>query len=79
MAKVLDQDAQRGVFDRIVLVAPPKTLGALRATLKPRTRKMVIAAVGKDLTHVPVQGLTEHLRDVVPLNPRVPPRGTPGR
>ena len=76
MAKVLDQAAERGVFDRLVLVAPPKTLGALRAALKPRTRKMVIAEVGKDLTHVPVRGLAEHLRDVVPLNPS---RGTPGR
>ena len=79
MAKVLDEAAERGAFDRLVLVAPPKTLGALRAALKPRTRKMVIAEVGKDLTHVPVRGLTEHLRDVVPLNPRVPSRGTPGR
>ena len=72
MAKVLDQAAERGVFDRLVLVAPPKTLGALRAALKPRTRKMVIAELGKDLTHVPVRGLMEHLRDVVPLNPKEP-------
>ena len=79
MAKVLDEAAERGAFDRLVLVAPPKTLGALRAALKPRTRKMVIAEVGKDLTHVPVQGLTGHLRDVVPLNPRVSSRGTRGR
>ncbi len=33
IARLLEEEAQKGSFDRLVVVAPPKTLGELRRTL----------------------------------------------
>ncbi len=66
MARILNKAAGRR-FDRLVLVAPPETLGVLRAALSPRTRDMVIAEVGKDLTSVRLQDLPARLHDVMNL------------
>ncbi len=67
MAQVLDAAAQARTFDRLILVAPPKTLGALRQALKTRTRDMVTGEVGKDLTHVPLHRLAGYLQGVLAL------------
>ena len=50
-----------------MLVAPPEILGVLRAELDDATRKRITAELAKDLTHEPVHGLPERLRDVVNL------------
>lgn len=55
MAGVLNAAAHRRAFDRLVLVAPPEPLGALRAHLDPAVRRRVAKEIGKDLTN-----LTEH-------------------
>ncbi|MBT3360942.1 MAG: host attachment protein [Rhodospirillales bacterium] len=55
MAKILNEAAHRNDFDRLVLVAPPEPLGALRAKLTPTARGRVVQEIGKDLT-----GLSEH-------------------
>lgn len=39
-------------LDRLVLVAPPKVLGDLRAALDPRIARRVVAQLPKDLTHL---------------------------
>ncbi len=65
IAQKLDEDAAGGRFDRLVLVAPPATLGRIRAALKPATRKRVEGEINKDLTHVPVDQLAGHLADVI--------------
>lgn len=54
-------------FDRIVLVAPAKTLGDLRAALSPGLRAVVHAEVDKDLIKTPVNEITAHLSGVVGL------------
>lgn len=64
-AAVLDQAAAEGAFDRLVLVAPPKMLGALRGALKNGARDRIAGELGKDLTHVPVQDLAGHLGGVM--------------
>jgi protein required for attachment to host cells len=67
MANILNKAAERRKFSRLVLVALPEILGVLRARLNPRTRKMITAEVGKDLTHVRVHDLPQRLHDVVNL------------
>jgi protein required for attachment to host cells len=67
VAKKMDADAARKRFDRLVLVAPPVTLGNIRAALKPATRKLVAAEINKDLTHLPVDKLEPHLAGVMPV------------
>ncbi len=67
MAKLLDEAGARGNFDRLVLVAPPRTLGDLRAALAETTRARVIAEIHKDLTHESIGALTEHLGETLTL------------
>lgn len=52
MAGVLNAAARRRAFDRLVVVAPPEPLGALRAKLEPTVRRRLVKEVGKDLTGV---------------------------
>jgi len=65
MAKVLDAAAANKVFDRLVLVAPPATLGDLRMELGEATRRMVTAELAKDLTRHAEQELPQHLGAVL--------------
>jgi protein required for attachment to host cells len=67
MAALLDAAAGRGAFDRLVLVAPPRTLGDLRAALGAKARTKIHAEIDKDLTHVALHDLPDYLADVVAL------------
>jgi protein required for attachment to host cells len=67
MAALLNAAAERNAFDRLVLVAPPRTLGDLRAALGAKSRALVHAEIDKDLTHVAIHELPKHLADVVAL------------
>ncbi len=67
MAKVLDKAAGNGAFDRLVLVAPPQTLGELRSALDKKTRARITAESAKDLTNLSIHELPEHLSEVVRL------------
>jgi protein required for attachment to host cells len=61
MAKMLNEAAHRNAYDRLVLVAPPEPLGALRAKLDATTRGLVVKEIGKDLTGVPAHDLPKRL------------------
>ncbi|HKP23206.1 MAG TPA: host attachment protein [Dongiaceae bacterium] len=65
MAKVLDAAAANKAFDRLILIAPPATLGDLRTELGDATRKLVSAELAKDLTRHAEQELPQHLSDVL--------------
>jgi len=65
MAKVLDAAAASRSFDRLILVAPPATLGDLRMELGDATRKLVTAELAKDLTRHAEQELPQHLGAVL--------------
>ena len=65
IARKLDAEAARGSFEKLVLVAPPQTLGEIRAALKPATAKRLAAEIDKDLTHVPIPELASHLKGVI--------------
>lgn len=67
MAEVLHKAAAGGAFERLVLVAPPKTLGALRKELNADTRARVTEEVSKDLTHLGVDEIAEHLAGIMIL------------
>jgi protein required for attachment to host cells len=67
MAAMLNQQARDKAFERLVLVAPPEILGVLRAELDDATRKLITGELAKDLTHEPIHGLPERLREVVNL------------
>ena len=54
LSDILYRLAGRGAFDKLVLVAPPKTLGALRDGLHKEVRAHVVAEVDKDMTNHPV-------------------------
>jgi len=65
LAEMLDDAAKHGRYDRLVIVAPPRALGQLRAMLSDRVRAKVSGELDKDLTHVPTGELTRHLEPVL--------------
>ncbi|MDD2875922.1 MAG: host attachment family protein [Acidiphilium sp.] len=50
-----------GAAKHIVLVAPPKSLGILRASLAPATRAAIAAEIPKDLAHLSIVEIERHL------------------
>ncbi|KAB2919822.1 MAG: host attachment protein [Hyphomicrobiaceae bacterium] len=60
MADALKQQS----YDRLVIVAPPVTLGDLRAALSEQVLAKVVAEVAKDLTKTPDAQLAGHLKGV---------------
>jgi len=52
----------RGDFARLVLIAPPKVLGRLRAAMTPQLAEAVIGEIVKDLAHREVEVVEQHLR-----------------
>lgn len=57
LAGFLYARAHKGAFDALVLVAPPKVLGALRSSLHQEVAGRVVAEIAKDLTNHPVSKL----------------------
>lgn len=52
-------------FDALVLVAPPRMLGDLRAALGQRAAARVVREIGKDLTRTPVARRTAYLLEAL--------------
>ncbi len=67
MAELLESAAMQNAYDRLVLVAPPQALGDLRAELGSHAQKKVTGELDKDLTHVALHDLSQHLREFVQL------------
>jgi protein required for attachment to host cells len=65
MAEVLSKFSAAKAYDQLVLVAPPKTLGALRKALPATVLAKIKGELGKDLTHVSLHDLPAHLDEVV--------------
>jgi protein required for attachment to host cells len=65
MAQVLERAEQAGAYDRLILVAPPKTLGDLRGALADPVRKKVTGEIGKDLTPMALGEMPAHLEAVL--------------
>lgn len=65
IARVLDAAAESRSFDRLIVVAPPATLGDLRRELGEQTLKLLHAELPKDLTRHSEDELPEHLGEVL--------------
>lgn len=65
VADVLEKARARDAFDRLVLVAPPKTLGELRQELSKATHERVHGELNKDLTHMEPKELEKPLGEVM--------------
>ncbi len=65
MADMLTEAAGKKQFDRLVLVAPPAFLGAMRAKLGAAAQDLISGELAKDLTHVSLHDLPGHLEDTL--------------
>jgi protein required for attachment to host cells len=65
VAELLQDGLNRGAYDRLVLVAPPQALGDLRGQLGKAVQAKVSGELGKDLTHLPVHELPQHIGAVL--------------
>lgn len=65
VAAILDHAAADGVFDEIVLVAPPAVLGELRASLGENAAKRVIAEIPKTLTNHPIEKIEAIVKEAL--------------
>lgn len=64
IAQRLDRAALDGAFDRLILIAPPATLGDLRSALDGKTRQKVVGEIAKDLTQLSDRDIEGHLDGV---------------
>lgn len=67
IAKLLDAARLRKAFQHLILVAPPETLGELRASLDKQTQALVSGEVAKDLTRHPIDDLPSHLGGLIKI------------
>ncbi|HVY12008.1 MAG TPA: host attachment protein, partial [Alphaproteobacteria bacterium] len=65
LAERLGKAAANESFERLVLAAPPKMLGELKASLSGPVAARLLATLDKDLTHCPHEELLTHLKDVI--------------
>jgi len=65
LAAYVEERLAENAFSRLVLVAPPVTLGDLRTALSKAVRERVSAELDKDLTNTPVEELPKHLATVM--------------
>jgi protein required for attachment to host cells len=61
-AEMLEHRALRNDFEALVVVAPPRTLGALRKHYHKEVEKRLVGEVAKDLTNVPVEEIERILQ-----------------
>jgi protein required for attachment to host cells len=64
---MLDERLAEKAYDRLVIVAPPKALGDLRAALSEQVKPHVYAELDKDLVKTPTAELPQHLGAVMPI------------
>lgn len=57
----LQSEWSKGAFDRIVVAAGPKMLGALRKAMPKGLAQNITAEVDKDLSNIPAHDLARHL------------------
>ncbi|WP_137703011.1 baeRF12 domain-containing protein [Marimonas lutisalis] len=55
----------KGGYDRLVVAAPPKMLGALRDSLPAPLKSALLADMDKDLTNIPEADLAAHFEEVL--------------
>ncbi len=66
VAAAMRDASAEGEVERFVLVAEPRTLGALRDQLPEHVRARVVAELDKDHTETPLDRLVEQVRPLLP-------------
>ena len=66
VAEAMRDALAEGEVERFLLVAEPRTLGALRAALPPQVHGRVVAELDKDHTDTPLDKLFEQVRPHLP-------------
>lgn len=61
----LDKAVWQDAFDRIAIIAAPKTLGHLRQILKREVHARIVAEINKDLAKFDVPALQEELKKII--------------
>lgn len=61
----LDTAEREKIYDRLILVAAPRTLGDLREALSKNVFSRVMAEVDKELTEMPETKIKKHLEKIV--------------
>jgi protein required for attachment to host cells len=64
LVEMLDEEARRGNFDSLAIVAPPHLLGLLRSALTRQLTSRLKATLAKDLAHIGADQLRPHLTPV---------------
>ncbi len=67
LAEDLDKRLGNGEYDRLLIAAPPDTLGVLRSAMSPRVQAVILGEIAKDLTKVPNTELRRHLDNKFPI------------
>lgn len=65
LSQAITQGLNQHAFEQLIVVAPPKALGELRAQIDPQAAKLIKAELHKDLTHLTPHQLGEHLQEVI--------------
>ena len=65
IAQALSAAAQRGEYDRLVVIAPPRALGEFRKLLPSAVRGKLVGEVNEDLTKVPVARLPDYVGEFI--------------
>jgi protein required for attachment to host cells len=65
LADVLAKQLQAGAYHRLIIAAPPVTLGYLRSAISDHVRGTVIAEFANDLTKIPNHEISSHLKAIV--------------
>ncbi len=64
LAEILSEALGAGAYQRLIIAAPPATLGVLRKAISDKVRATVIAEFAHDLTKVPNHKIAGHLRPI---------------
>lgn len=63
LSKFLSDAFNEGKFERIVLSAPPKTLGEIRKVFPPEIIGCIHAEMNKDIVHLDAKALAEYMQE----------------
>lgn len=63
--RYLEASLSKGDFQRLILIAPAAMLGMLRKAMTPALKDALLGDIPKDLTHLPLDELPKHLKEVL--------------
>lgn len=67
LLKILDDELADGSFDRLIIAAPAKFLGDLRASISKPLQAVTLSELPKDLTQLPDEKLPGHFEDFLAI------------